>query len=86
MNGVPVNLAVVVLAINSFRPSAATSDEVGSVMSYLTSVGEISHSLSRRLRTSSYGKGVPETSETALKEHGHSSHSSARKSTGVRTG
>ena len=66
MYGVLVNLAVAVLAISSFKPSEATSDDVGSVTSYLTNVGEISHSLSRRLRTSSYGKGVPAISETAL--------------------
>jgi hypothetical protein len=71
-----VDLAVVVLAISSFRPSAATSGEVGSVTSYLTSVGEISHSLSRRLRTSSYGNGVLETSDTALRNYGHLSNSS----------
>ena len=66
MYGVLVNLAVAVLAINPFKPSEATSDEVGSVTSYRTNVGEISHSLSRRLRTSSYGKGDPVTSDTAL--------------------
>lgn len=74
MYGVLVNLAVAVLAISSFKPSEATSDEVGSVMSYLTNVGEISHSLSRRLRRSSYGKGDPATSDTALREHGHPLH------------
>ena len=77
MYAIPVSLAVAVLAISSFRPSEATSDEVVSVTSYLTNVGEISHSLSRRLRTSSYGKGVPATSDTALRKDGHSSHSSA---------
>lgn len=61
-----MNLAVAVFAISSFRPSAATSDEVGSVISCRTNAGEISHNLSRKLRTSSYGKGVPATSDTAL--------------------
>ena len=75
MYGVLVNLAVAVLAISSFKPSVATSDEVGSVMSYLTNVGEISHNLSRRLKTSSYGKGVPETSDTALGRYDHSLYS-----------
>jgi hypothetical protein len=74
--GVLVNLAVAVLAISCLKPSEATSDEVGSVMSYRTNVGEISHSLSRRLRMSSYGKGDPATSDTALQKYGHSSHPS----------
>jgi hypothetical protein len=64
--GVLANLAVAVLKITSLKPSDATSDEVGSVMSYRTNIGEISHSLSRRLKTSSYGKGDPATSDTAL--------------------
>lgn len=84
MYGVLVNLAVAVLAISCFKPSEATTGEMGSVMSYLTSVGETSHSLSRRLKTSSYGKGVPATSDTALNKCDYSSHS-IKKSTSVRT-
>ena len=86
MNGVPVNLAVVVLAVSSFRPSAATSEEIDSVMSYLTNVGEISHSLSRRLRTSSYGSGVLETSDTALRNRGHLLRFPMNESAGAHTG
>jgi hypothetical protein len=49
-----------------FNPASATSTDVGSVTSYRTKVGEISHNRSRSSRTLSYGRGVAITSDKAL--------------------
>jgi hypothetical protein len=53
-----------------FKPARVTSVEIGSVTSQRTSVGEISHIRSRNDSTSSYGRGWPKTSESALEDGG----------------
>ena len=64
--GAPVTFAPAVLFAITFNPARATSTEVGSVISYRTKAGEISHNRSRSSSTSSYGRGVPITSDKAL--------------------
>jgi hypothetical protein len=66
----PDILAPAVRAARTLSPARDTSIDVGSVTSYRTSDGEISHIRSRTWRTSSYGSGIPTTSERALQDSG----------------